>query len=448
MKNKIFFVSLGCDKNLVDAEHMLFSLRKNGYEITDEPEEAEVIIINSCCFIADAMEESINSIIELARYKDEGKLKSLIVTGCLAERFSDQIKKELPEVDGIIGTASFDKIIEVVERSLNNEFSNICLPLDRLPETEGRLLTTGGHYAYLKIAEGCNKNCSYCIIPKVRGPYRSFPMEDIIKEASDLVDNGVREIILVAQETTLYGTDIYGKKALPELLRKLSSIKSLAWIRLLYAYPEEINEELIDELANNPKICHYIDMPIQHCNDNILRRMGRRTNKAELIQKIKTLRSRIPDICLRTTLITGFPGETEDEHNEMLDFIKEIRFDRLGAFPYSKEDGTPAAEFEDQTDDLTKNIRYDNIMRAQQIVAFARNEETVGKELDIFIEGQLPEDNVYVGRTYKDAPGVDGLVFVTCPYPLMSGDFVTAKVTATKDYDLLGEVLNEDESTQ
>lgn len=446
---KLFFVSLGCDKNLVDAEHMLALLHTDGYQITEDETEADVIIVNTCCFIEDAAQESVNTILDMAELKKTGHLKALIVTGCLATRYSKDIGVEIPEVDGVVGASSYDEVKDVLDRVLaGEEHVEDIEDTSRTPEDAGRILTTGGHFAYLKIAEGCDKNCSYCIIPKLRGHYRSIPMEKLLSEATSLVAQGVRELILVAQETTLYGTDIYGHKALPELLRKLSEIKGLAWIRLLYAYPEEIDDVLIEEMAVNPKVCHYIDMPIQHSNDYILGRMGRRTKRADIVSVINRLRQRIPDICIRTTLICGFPGETEEMHQDQVSFIKEMKFDRLGAFPYSREKGTAAYDMPDQVPDVTKQLCYDEIMRVQQEITFEKNKELVGKEFEVFIEGEIPDDRVYVGRTYRDAPDVDGYVYMDRDYQRLSGDLVEVKITKAKDYDLIGEIIDEDESAE
>ncbi|HAP03649.1 MAG TPA: 30S ribosomal protein S12 methylthiotransferase RimO [Lachnospiraceae bacterium] len=446
---KLFFVSLGCDKNLVDAEHMLALLHTDGYQITEDETEADVIIVNTCCFIEDAAQESVNTILDMAELKKTGHLKALIVTGCLATRYSKDIGVEIPEVDGVVGASSYDEVKDVLDRVLaGEEHVEDIEDTSRTPEDAGRILTTGGHFAYLKIAEGCDKNCSYCIIPKLRGHYRSIPMEKLLSEATSLVAQGVRELILVAQETTLYGTDIYGHKALPELLRKLSEIKGLAWIRLLYAYPEEIDDVLIEEMAVNPKVCHYIDMPIQHSNDYILGRMGRRTKRADIVSVINRLRQRIPDICIRTTLICGFPGETEEMHQDQVSFIKEMKFDRLGAFPYSREKGTAAYDMPDQVPDVTKQLWYDEIMRVQQEITFEKNKELVGKEFEVFIEGEIPDDRVYVGRTYRDAPDVDGYVYMDRDYQRLSGDLVEVKITKAKDYDLIGEIIDEDESAE
>jgi len=447
---KILFVSLGCDKNLVDSEKMLGILSKRGYEFTDDEAEAEVIVVNTCCFIGDAKEESIGELIRLGQLKEDGKLKVLIATGCLAQRYSSEIFDDLPEVDAVIGTMSIESIGDIVEEALRKKegskeekISKID-PLDTKPYSDPhRSLTTGGHYAYLKIAEGCNKRCTYCIIPYVRGSYRSIPMEDIVKEAEELSAAGVRELILVAQETTLYGIDLYGKKSLPELLKKLCAVDGIRWIRLLYAYPEEITDEMIDVIASEDKICKYLDLPIQHSENSILRRMGRKTSKESIEALIEKLRQRIPGMCLRTTLISGFPGETEDEFKELYRFVNETEFDRLGVFTYSAEEGTPAAEMPDQIPSETAERRRDEIMELQQAVSFDLNESHVGEILEVLIEGYLPEDRIYVGRTYRDAPGVDGLFFLEADKELMTGDIVKAKVTQALGYDLSGVMINE-----
>jgi len=448
---KIFFVSLGCDKNLVDSEKMLGILSGKGYEFTDDEADADIIIINTCCFIGDAKEESISEIIRLGELKQSGKLKVLIAGGCLAQRYADEIFGDLPELDAVIGTMSIGRIAEVLDevlenKSLGKEDAKVkeVLPLDTKPFADShRSLTTGGHYAYLKIAEGCDKRCTYCIIPYVRGSYRSIPMEDLVKEATSLAEGGVKELILVAQETTLYGKDIYGHKALPELLKKLCAIEGISWIRILYAYPEEITDEIIDVMADEPKICKYLDLPIQHCSDDVLRRMGRRTSKKSIEELIEKLRTRIPGICLRTSLISGFPGETQEEFEELYRFVNETEFDRLGVFTYSREEGTPAAEMEDQIDEKTAASRRDEIMELQQAVSFDLNESHVGEELEVLIEGYLPDEHVYVGRTYRDAPGVDGLFFVNFEGELMTGDIVRARVTEALGYDLSGVMINE-----
>ena len=435
----VLFISLGCDKNLVDTEVMLGLLAKKGYKMTDDETTADVIVVNSCCFINDAKEESIQTILDMARYKEEGNLKALIVTGCLAQRYKQEIIDEIPEVDAVLGTTSYANIVDVIEDALKGKSEVIMEDLQALPYVETkRLVTTGGHYAYIKIAEGCDKHCTYCIIPKVRGEFRSRKMEDIVEEATYLADQGVKELILVAQETTMYGKDIYGKKSLPELLRKLCKIGGLQWIRILYCYPEEITDELIEVMKEEKKICHYLDLPIQHANDEILKRMGRRTSKQELIDIVGKLRKEIPDICLRTTLITGFPGETKEQHEELMEFVDEMEFDRLGVFTYSMEEDTPAAKFDNQIDEEVKLDRQAELMELQQEVAFDKAEEMVGREVLVMIEGKVADENAYVGRTYKDAPGVDGLIFVNADVELMSGDFARVKVTGAMDYDLIG----------
>lgn len=441
---KILFISLGCDKNLVDSEVMLGLLREGGFTFTDDETEAEVIIINSCCFINDAKEESINTIIQMAELKKTGVCKALIVTGCLAQRYREEIKTEIPEVDGIVGTSAYDEILKIVNEALMGEKSEGFEDLKRLPKvgTE-RVLTTGGWYGYLKIAEGCNKNCSYCIIPKIRGPYRSVPMEELIRQAKELADKGVKELILVAQETTLYGKDIYGEKRLPELLRELCKISGIQWIRILYCYPEEITEELVEVIKTEKKICHYLDIPIQHANDRVLKRMGRRTNKEQLISMIQYLRQEIPDIVLRTTLIAGFPGETQEEHEEAMEFVDEMEFDRLGVFAYSPEENTRAAELDDQIPENVKEDRREKIMELQQDIAFDKTQAMIGRTMEVLIEGKLADENAYMGRTYMDAPNVDGYVFVNTDEELLSGDFVHVKITGALDYDLIGEIDDE-----
>jgi len=443
---KLLMISLGCDKNLVDSEMMMGTLSKEGFTFTDDEEDAEVIIVNSCCFIGDAKEESINTILQMAEYKVEkgGKCRALIVCGCLAQRYSQEIREEIPEVDGVIGTASIDEIVSAINEIVSKDKKPIIIKsLDKLPQIKDkRILSTGGHYAYLKIADGCEKHCTYCIIPKLRGIYKSFPMDSLIMQAKELVESGVKELILVAQETTLYGIDLYGKKSLPELINKLSEIEDLEWIRILYAYPEEIDDELIDTIASTKKVCHYIDMPIQSGSDSVLKRMGRRTTSEEIMALVEKLRNRIPDICIRTTLIAGFPGESQEDQEATLEFINKVEFDRLGVFTYSLEEDTPAANFPDQIDDDEKENRRNQLMELQQEIVFERNEKLIGKELDVFIEGKIVEDDTYVGRTYMDAPGVDGYIFVQSDRELMSGMMITAKVTGANDYDLIGELIS------
>lgn len=441
---KILFISLGCDKNLVDTEVMLGMLASRGYEMTNDEQEADIIVINTCCFIHDAKEESIQNILEMAEYKKNGSAKALIVTGCMAERYRQEILDEIPEVDEVLGTTAYDRILDAVDAALAGQHEVMTADLDALPLPETkRLVTTGGHFAYLKIAEGCDKHCTYCIIPKIRGNFRSVPMERLLKEAQDLAEQGVKELILVAQETTLYGKDLYGEKSLPKLLRELCKISGIRWIRILYCYPEEITEELIQVMKEEPKICHYLDLPIQHGSDAVLKRMGRRTTQAELRSIIGRLREEIPDIALRTTLIAGFPGETEADHQEVLQFVKDMRFDRLGVFTYSEEEGTPAAQMPDQIDEAVKETRRDALMMAQQAIAFDKSEEMVGKTVDVLIEGRLPEEDVYIGRTYRDAPDVDGYVFVHAEEDMISGDIVKVKITDAQDYDLVGDVIYE-----
>lgn len=438
----ILFISLGCDKNLVDSEVMLGLLDKKGYQIVDSEEDADIIVVNTCCFIHDAKEESIQTILEMAEYKKEGKLKALIVTGCLAQRYQQEIIDEIPEVDAVLGTTSYDHIVEAVEEALAGNGHVVLEDVDALPDVkEKRLVTTGGHYAYMKIAEGCDKHCTYCIIPKLRGNYRSVPMEKLLAEAKDLADQGVKELILVAQETTVYGKDLYGEKSLHKLLRELCKISGIQWIRILYCYPEELYDELIQTIKEENKVCHYLDLPIQHASDAVLKRMGRRTSKAQLVEIIEKLRKEIPDISLRTTLITGFPGETQEQHEELKDFVDEMEFDRLGVFTYSPEEDTPAATMTEQIPEEVKEERQAELMELQQEIAFDLAEDMVGREVLVMIEGKVADENAYVGRTYKDAPNVDGLIFINTDEELMSGDFARVRVTGALEYDLIGELI-------
>ncbi len=439
----ILFVSLGCDKNLVDTEVMLGLLAKHGHQMVDSEEMADVIVINTCCFIHDAKEESIQTILEMAEYKKEGTCKVLIVTGCLAQRYKQEILDEIEEVDAVLGTTSYDKIVEVINEAMEGHRCLEMEDIDALPEVDSqRLVTTGGHFAYLKIAEGCDKHCTYCIIPKIRGNFRSVPMERLLKEAKSLVDQGVKELILVAQETTLYGKDLYGEKSLPKLLKELCKISGLYWIRILYCYPEEITDELIQVIKEEDKICNYLDLPIQHASNDILKRMGRRTSKEQLIEIVGKLRREIPDIAIRTTLITGFPGETQEQHEELMEFVDEMEFDRLGVFTYSPEEDTPAATFADQIEESVKEERQADLMELQQEIAFELAEEMIGKEVLVMIEGKVADENAYVGRTYKDAPNVDGLIFVESDEELMSGDFAKVRITGALEYDLIGEIIS------
>ena len=442
---KILFVSLGCDKNLVDSEEMLGSLREKGYLFTDDENEADAAIVNTCCFIMDAQKESIDHILSLAQLRTEGNLKALIVTGCMAQRYKDEVLREIPEVDAVIGTTAESRIAEILDEILagsgHAESGGHLLVEDENKRTgtaAERVITTGGYYSYLKIAEGCDKCCTYCVIPSIRGRYRSVPMEELEEQARMLASKGIRELILVAQETTLYGTDLYGHKALPELLRKLAAIRGIEWIRLMYCYPEEITEEIADAMRDIPKVLHYIDMPIQHASDTILKKMGRRTDRRELTEKIAMLREKMPDICLRTTLITGFPAEREEDHTELMDFVRKMRFDRLGVFTYSKEDGTPAAKMSPQIPARVKKKRQKELMLLQQQIAFEAARDMEGRVLDAMVEGQLVGENVYLARTYKDAPGIDGVLFIETQRELMTGDLVKVKVTGSREYDLIG----------
>ena len=439
----ILFVSLGCDKNLVDTEVMLGLLAKKGHQMVDSEEMADAIVVNTCCFIHDAKEESIQTILEMAEYKKEGSLKALIVTGCLAQRYKQEILDEIEEVDAVLGTTSYDQIVEAIEEAVKGNKSLRLEDIDALPVVDTkRVVTTGGHYAYLKIAEGCDKHCTYCIIPKIRGNFRSVPMERLIAEAKDLVAQGVKELILVAQETTLYGKDLYGEKSLHLLLKELCKISGLYWIRVLYCYPEEITDELIQVIKEEDKICKYLDLPIQHACDAVLKRMGRRTSKAQLVEVIEKLRREIPEIAIRTTLITGFPGETKEQHEELMAFVDEMEFDRLGVFTYSPEEDTPAATMADQISEEVKEDRQADLMELQQEIAFEKAEDMIGRELLVIIEGKVTDENAYVGRTYMDAPNVDGLIFVESDEELMSGDFAKVKVTGALEYDLIGEIIS------
>ncbi len=444
MKKKVFFVSLGCDKNLVDTEMMLGMLTERGYAFTDDETQADAAVVNSCCFIGDAKEESVNTILELAELRKSGSLQALVVTGCLAERYKEEIRKEIEEVDAVLGTTAIDRIVDTLDQVFAGGAKDQYDAPDRKPLTDKkRVLTTGGHFAYLKIAEGCDKHCTYCIIPKVRGPYRSIPMESLLREAETLAEQGVKELILVAQETTVYGVDLYGRKALPELLRRLCRIDGLVWIRLLYCYPEEIDEDLIRVMKEEEKICHYLDLPIQHASDPVLQRMGRRTNREELTKIVSHLREEIPDICLRTTLISGFPGETKEDHETLLSFVRQMRFDRLGVFPYSREEDTAAAKLPGQISKKVKCTRRDEIMALQQEIAFDKAAQMEGRTLLVMIEGKVADEEVYVARTYRDAPDVDGLLFCHTQRELMTGDFVRVRVTGSYEYDLMGEIIIE-----
>ncbi|WP_270609575.1 30S ribosomal protein S12 methylthiotransferase RimO [Blautia massiliensis (ex Durand et al. 2017)] len=441
---KILFISLGCDKNLADSEEMLGLLTAGGHEITDDETQADAIVINTCCFIKDAKEESVETILEMAEYKKTGSCHALIVTGCMAQRYQKEIIEEVPEVDAVLGTTSYGDIVKALEEAVAGNHFEEFRDIDYLPDTGSkRVLTTGGHFGYLKIAEGCDKHCTYCIIPKLRGKFRSVPMERLIAQAEDMAEQGVKELILVAQETTVYGRDLYGKKSLHILLKKLCEIRGIRWIRILYCYPEEIYDELIETIRDEKKICHYLDIPIQHASDRILKRMGRRTSKQELIDIVGKLRREIPDIVLRTTLITGFPGETEEDHEELKEFVDEMEFDRLGVFTYSPEENTPAAEMVDQIPEEVKEERRDELMELQQEISYDRGQDRIGQELLVMIEGKVADESAYIGRTYGDAPKVDGYIFVQTGELLMTGDFAKVRVTGALEYDLIGVLSDE-----
>lgn len=441
---KILFISLGCDKNLADSEEMLGLLTGSGHEIVDSEEEAEAIVVNTCCFIHDAKEESINTILEMAEYKKSGICQVLIVTGCMAQRYKEEIVQEIPEVDAVLGTTSYDDIVQALNEASAGKHFEEFKDINSLPEDSGRrVITTGGHFGYLKIAEGCDKHCTYCIIPSLRGNFRSVPEERLLAQAEYMASQGVKELILVAQETTVYGTDLYGKKTLHLLLRKLCQIKGIRWIRILYCYPEEIYDELIQVMKEEKKICHYLDLPIQHCSDRILKRMGRRTSKAQLVEIITRLRKEIPDIVLRTSLITGFPGETEEDHQELMEFVDEMEFDRLGVFTYSPEEDTPAATMKDQIPEELKEERRDEIMELQQEISLDKGNQRIGQEMLVMIEGKVSGESAYIGRTYMDAPKVDGYMFIQTGELMVTGDFAKVRVTGALEYDLIGELTDE-----
>ncbi|MCD7868004.1 MAG: 30S ribosomal protein S12 methylthiotransferase RimO [Clostridiales bacterium] len=441
---KILFISLGCDKNLADAEEMLGLLAADGHEIVDDEAQAQAIIVNTCCFINDAKEESVSTILEMAEYRKAGTCRALLVTGCMAQRYKKEIMEEIPEVDAVLGTASWGDIVQALHEVCAGRRYEEYRDIDTLPGGSGkRILTSGGHYAYLKIAEGCDKHCTYCIIPKLRGRYRSVPMEKLLESARAMAEQGVKELILVAQETTLYGVDLYGEKSLHILLKKLCGISGIRWIRVLYCYPEEIYDELIQVMKEEKKICHYLDLPIQHASDPVLRRMGRRTTRQELVEIIEKLRREIPDIVLRTTLISGFPGETPSDHQELMAFTDEMEFDRLGVFTYSQEEDTPAAQMEEQIPEEVKEQRRGELMELQQEISYDKGTERIGQELLVMIEGKVSGESAYIGRTYADAPKVDGYIFVQTGEAMMTGDFARVRVTGALEYDLIGELCDE-----
>lgn len=440
----ILFISLGCDKNLSDSEEMLGLLTERGHHIVSSEEEADAIVINTCCFIHDAKEESVETILEMAEYKKAGSIKALIVTGCMAQRYKEEIIQEIPEVDAVLGTTSYGDIVKALDEALKGKSFQEFRDINELPAVSAnRVITTGGHFGYLKIAEGCDKHCTYCIIPSLRGQFRSVPEERLVQQAEYMASQGVKELILVAQETTVYGTDLYGKKTLHLLLKKLCSIKGIRWIRILYCYPEEIYDELIQVMKEEKKICHYLDLPIQHASDRILKRMGRRTSREQLVEIIQKLRREIPDIVLRTTLITGFPGETEEDHQKLMEFIDEMEFDRLGVFTYSAEEGTPAASMDGQIPEELKEERRDELMELQQEISLEKGNERIGQELLVMIEGKVSGESAYIARTYGDAPNVDGYLFVQTGELLMTGDFAKVRVTGAMEYDLIGELADE-----
>jgi len=446
LKYKVAFVSLGCDKNLVDSEHMLGMLHSQGYELISSEQEADVLVVNTCCFIEDAKKESIEQILEVARYKTEGNCKALIVTGCMAQRYKEEILTEMPEVDAVVGTTSYDQIVEIVNEVLEKKGEKVerFESIDRqFIEEMPRILTTAGYFAYVKIAEGCDNRCTYCIIPQLRGKYRSRKLDQIEKEVKGLAQNGVSEIILVAQDTTRYGQDLEDGTTLATLLQRLSQVEGIEWIRILYCYPENLTEELIIEMRDNPKVCHYLDIPIQHASNTVLKRMARKSTNEDLRYKMKRLREEMPDITIRTTLIVGFPGETEEEFEELCDFVQDVEFDRLGVFTYSQEEGTPAARMEDQIEEEVKEKRKEIIMALQQDISARLNEKKVGREMEVLIEGKLTDEPVYIGRSYQDAPEIDGQVFVQYEGELISGEYTKVKITKASDYDLIGEVLDE-----
>lgn len=441
---KILFISLGCDKNLADSEEMLGLLTAHGYEITDDESCADAIAINTCCFIGDAKEESVQTILEMAEYKKSGPCQALLVAGCLAQRYREEISREIPEVDAVLGTTATEDILKALDAAFAREHFEKYEDVNYLPQIPAkRVLTTGGRFAYLKIAEGCDKHCTYCVIPKLRGRYRSIPMERLLAQARELAEEGVRELILVAQETTVYGQDLYGEKSLHWLLERLCEIPGLVWIRVMYCYPEELYPKLIDVIAREPKVCHYLDIPIQHASDRILKRMGRKTSRAELEALVADLRRRIPDIALRTTLISGFPGETLEDHQELMEFVEKMEFDRLGVFTYSAEEDTPAAVMEGQIPQEEKEARRAELMELQQEISMEKGEARVGQTLPCIVEGAIPGEGAYVARTYADAPDVDGYLFIKTGEALMTGDFVQARVTGALEYDLIGELEDE-----
>lgn len=437
-------VSLGCSKNQVDAERMLYKLHEKGYKLVEDAALADITIINTCGFIESAKQEAIETILEFAELKKEGRIKKIIITGCLAERYKEEILSEIPEADAVIGIGSNDDICNILDRVMNGEQVTAFGSKLDLSLTGGRVRTTLPFYSYLKISDGCSNCCSYCAIPSIRGKMRSVPMETLEAEAAELAEKGVRELIIIAQDSTRYGEDIYGKPMLPELLTRLCGIDGLKWIRVLYCYPERISDELIEVMAKEDKIVKYIDMPIQHCDGEVLSRMNRPGDEETLRSLIAKLRDRIPDIILRTTLITGFPGETEEQFERLAEFVKDMRFDRLGCFPYSQEEGTKAALMDGQLDEDTRERRADIIMEQQMLIAEEKNEALIGTVTEAVVEGFDRYGECYFGRTAADAPEIDGKVFFTSPdRRLAIGEFVKVSINETMDYDLIGDVTDE-----
>lgn len=445
MKANIAFISLGCDKNRVDSEVMLGLLRERGFEIVSDEAEADIIVVNTCCFIKDALEESIETILESASYKENGRCKGIIAAGCLAQRYESEIFAEMPEVDAVVGTTAYESIVEAAEKILEGDkqikiMKDINAPMDE-ENAPKRILSTAGHYAYLKISEGCDNHCTYCVIPKMRGRHRSRTIESLVDETKKLAEQGVKELLVVAQDTSIYGRDIYGKPMLHELLDRLCEVEGIEWIRLLYCYPETLTDETIETMAGQDKICKYIDMPIQHGSDTVLKRMGRRTSSSLIAERVAALRKAMPDICLRTTIITGFPGESEEEFKELADFVAEMKFDRLGAFTFSPEEGTPAANMDGQIDEEVKEERKDYIMELQKRISAEKCEKFVGKTIKVIVDGKMPEEGVYCARSYRDAPDIDGMVFFKADYDIMSGDWADVRIDEAGDYDLIGEAV-------
>ena len=439
----VFFVSLGCDKNLVDSEVMLAILSDNGFTIIDDETKADVIIVNTCAFISDATEEGIQTIIEMGAQKTEGACKALIVTGCMAKRYKENMFEELPEVDAILGPKDYEAIADVLVKVKNGEKSISLISESNVNEDkpQKRILSTAGYYAFLKIAEGCDNHCTYCTIPVIRGKYKSRPIETLVEEAISLEAQGVKELILVAQDTGYYGKDIYGKYRLSDLLRKLSEITGIEWIRILYCYPEHINDVLIEEMKNNKKVCKYIDMPIQHADNHVLKRMGRKCLSDDLRRAVNSLREAMPEIVIRTTVIVGFPGETDQQFRTLAEFMNEIKFDKLGAFEYSPEEGTPAVDFPGHIDDGVKQNRKKTVMEEQRRISYDLNQKRVGERYKVITDGYLPDKNVYVGRGYMDSFEIDGMIFFTSDKELLAGDFIDVVITAASEYDLVGDAV-------